>query len=696
MSLVTFNNVRYYTADDPFHYTVDNRPLQDLAANDVLLQTAIDSIATSLSGGNVSVKIFNAGTDFTAGTTTQLTLPSSPFSSTGIWIFFDGIMQNDNTYNVSSAVVTFTSAIPTGVSTVEVKWVNALLLNTPSDGTVTDAKVFQGSKLYNRISNVFNVKDPQFGAVGNGIADDTAAINAALSAANAVGGGIVEIPPGTYNVLGQIIGYSKVSLRGTIGKSIIDASGRASYLNNDTQALIMYKGSKGTAIALSADALFGATTITVGNTSGLSVGQMIELTANSTGGYSDTSVGVQQGELFFINALTSTVITLNRAISDASGYTVANSAVVAPITPVQDFEISGIKLIGLGRDPAGLQGGDNGIGVYYGLNVNIHDNITDKVDGRGIFVVCCYNWDIERNKTYFQPQGSSGLVNYGIYYSSSIYGRVTGNYGVNMRHAVVSGHLSMGLSEKYPGINRFIDISRNTALNAWLTGIATHNDVEYVTIHHNYVAGCVNGINARERNAYVTDNVIVGCSTNGIYLSGNPQNQIIARNRITGCTNGIATSFNAGWIASDIHIEDNTVNGFGALPANATGIYFSTASGVTTTNKNISIRRNKVFNLTGPGGNASAIRFNGYISGAIEGNVVSNCTMIGIRIDTAIVATEVRRNRVTNITGTAFSISGAGTDTFVTDNYIKGYTSGYSGISGVTNRNNDDGGSTAI
>ena len=42
MSLVTLNPVRYYTADDVFHYTVDNRPLQDLAANDVLLQETID------------------------------------------------------------------------------------------------------------------------------------------------------------------------------------------------------------------------------------------------------------------------------------------------------------------------------------------------------------------------------------------------------------------------------------------------------------------------------------------------------------------------------------------------------------------------------------------------------------------------------------------------------------------------------
>jgi hypothetical protein len=41
---------------------------------------------------------------------------------------------------------------------------------------------------------------PSFGATGDGATDDTAAIQAALDAAKAAGGGIVYLPPGTYNV----------------------------------------------------------------------------------------------------------------------------------------------------------------------------------------------------------------------------------------------------------------------------------------------------------------------------------------------------------------------------------------------------------------------------------------------------------------------------------------------------------------
>jgi hypothetical protein len=43
----------------------------------------------------------------------------------------------------------------------------------------------------------FNVKEPAYGALGNGVADDRPAIQAAITAANAVGG-TVYFPPGTY------------------------------------------------------------------------------------------------------------------------------------------------------------------------------------------------------------------------------------------------------------------------------------------------------------------------------------------------------------------------------------------------------------------------------------------------------------------------------------------------------------------
>lgn len=75
---------------------------------------------------------------------------------------------------------------------------------TPSAG-VTDHGALTGLgdddhpqyALRSRVT-VFHAMD--YGAVGDGVADDTAAINAAITAANAAGGGVVWLPAGTYKV----------------------------------------------------------------------------------------------------------------------------------------------------------------------------------------------------------------------------------------------------------------------------------------------------------------------------------------------------------------------------------------------------------------------------------------------------------------------------------------------------------------
>ncbi len=60
----------------------------------------------------------------------------------------------------------------------------------------------------------FNVKDPEFGAIGDGIADDLAAFNAAALAAQNANGGVVFIPPGTYRFTNKWIVPTKVSVLG--------------------------------------------------------------------------------------------------------------------------------------------------------------------------------------------------------------------------------------------------------------------------------------------------------------------------------------------------------------------------------------------------------------------------------------------------------------------------------------------------
>lgn len=59
-----------------------------------------------------------------------------------------------------------------------------------------------------------NVKATQFGAIGDGIEDDTASINAAIVYANSLGGGIVYFPPGEYLISDEIELLENVSMLG--------------------------------------------------------------------------------------------------------------------------------------------------------------------------------------------------------------------------------------------------------------------------------------------------------------------------------------------------------------------------------------------------------------------------------------------------------------------------------------------------
>ena len=68
----------------------------------------------------IRVQKFIGGTDFTAGSSTQLTMSYAPGAENNTQIFFDGVYQDKSQYSVSSSTVTFTDAIPTATVAVEI------------------------------------------------------------------------------------------------------------------------------------------------------------------------------------------------------------------------------------------------------------------------------------------------------------------------------------------------------------------------------------------------------------------------------------------------------------------------------------------------------------------------------------------------------------------------------------------------
>ncbi len=85
---------------------------------------------------------------------------------------------------------------------------------------------FGGAELKAREVVVFNVRD--FGAVGDGMAKDTAAVQKAIDAANAAGGGEVLLPKGTY-LCGSVFLKSGVDFHLADGAVLKGSPDRADY-----------------------------------------------------------------------------------------------------------------------------------------------------------------------------------------------------------------------------------------------------------------------------------------------------------------------------------------------------------------------------------------------------------------------------------------------------------------------------------
>jgi hypothetical protein len=75
--------------------------------------------------------------------TVAFVLSSSPLEE-NTFVMVEGVYQQKNTYSISGSTLTFSVAPPTGTTNIEVVTVGAVAIGTPSDGTVTTAKIAAG------------------------------------------------------------------------------------------------------------------------------------------------------------------------------------------------------------------------------------------------------------------------------------------------------------------------------------------------------------------------------------------------------------------------------------------------------------------------------------------------------------------------------------------------------------------------
>jgi hypothetical protein len=156
---------------------------------DISVQSASDLLTGSILGANYTKASYTGN-----GTQTAYSTVESAGSKNNIQVYVDGVYQNKDTFSISGSTLTFTEAPPLN-SAIEFIVGNAVTSITGDASAITYDQGGTGAQertVKSKLQETVSVKD--FGAVGDGVADDYLAIQAAVDS----GAKRIYFPAGTY------------------------------------------------------------------------------------------------------------------------------------------------------------------------------------------------------------------------------------------------------------------------------------------------------------------------------------------------------------------------------------------------------------------------------------------------------------------------------------------------------------------
>ena len=152
---------------------------------DVSVQSASDLVTGSVLGANYTKANYTGNGSQTAYSTVE-----SAGSKNNIQVYVDGVYQNKDTFSISGSVLTFTEAPPLNAS-IEFVVGNAVASISGDASSITYNESSTGAQdrtLQSKLQDFVSVKD--FGAIGNGTTNDTAAFQAAIDSLGSTGGSV--------------------------------------------------------------------------------------------------------------------------------------------------------------------------------------------------------------------------------------------------------------------------------------------------------------------------------------------------------------------------------------------------------------------------------------------------------------------------------------------------------------------------
>ena len=358
-----------------------------------------------------------------------------------------------------------------------------------------------------KLQDVVSVKD--FGAVGNGIADDTAAIQAALTYAVGISNSKVVFPSGKYKCNSALGSFTGSNIEVDLQNSTLDFSGLSL---SSTGPLLQFTGTYDSVATLTSGASSASKTISAPS-AGFAVGDMVRIYSNGIWDPARTSTRI--GELSFIENVPDAA-TLSLTTELQSSYSTVDSAAVQKITPVKNVTIRNGIIIGPSGNDVLL-----GIRIIAGsacLIENIRSYDVDKVHSQ--LTDCVFS---KVTKCHFE-QSNSSSQGYGVSFLDACQDcTAVDNSFVDVRHSLSTNNnvsTSYGITRRILFANNVVSDSAQATGGTGGDAIDTHAGAEDIFIINNTVNSSSNyGVNFEARTGSISGNFIKNTVKGGIIVN---------------------------------------------------------------------------------------------------------------------------------------------------------------------------------
>lgn len=217
-----------------------------------------------------------------------------------------------------------------------------------------------------------------FGALGDGVADESAAVQSAIDGATKV----VDLLGKTFRCDSAI----------TVPSGIIIQNGKLDFQNSADNEYIRLTGTAGTEVGITANANQGDTAITVASASGLVVGDQL---------FIETDTGDFDGEIVTIKSIAGLVLTLVQHLEGE--YLTATTPTYRKITPVKDASLHNLEIVA-NKAAAGT---GNIIDADFTERFKVRDCVITGIKTAGILIEHSLGVDIEN--TFFDDGAGFSL-----------------------------------------------------------------------------------------------------------------------------------------------------------------------------------------------------------------------------------------------------------------------------------------------